>query len=102
MDFANHETVLGIRVTADILREGKNPALAKFPDDFFFGLATAPTHVEDNLTDSWLEWAEEGHVAAWKNAGQPERSTPSLPSPHLRRAHIVLEGSLLALHPATF
>lgn len=25
---------------------------------FFFGLATAPAHVEDNLNDSWLEFAQ--------------------------------------------
>lgn len=28
--------------------------------DFFFGLATAPAHVEDDLNDSWLEFAK-GH-----------------------------------------
>jgi hypothetical protein len=27
-------------------------------ESFFFGLATAPAHVEDNLNDSWLEFAE--------------------------------------------
>jgi hypothetical protein len=26
---------------------------------FFFGLATAPAHVEDQLDDAWLEFAEE-------------------------------------------
>ncbi|XP_042403751.1 beta-glucosidase-like SFR2, chloroplastic isoform X1 [Zingiber officinale] len=26
---------------------------------FFFGLATAPAHVEDNLNDAWLQFAEE-------------------------------------------
>lgn len=28
-------------------------------DEFFFGLATAPAHVEDRLNDSWLQFAEE-------------------------------------------
>lgn len=26
---------------------------------FFFGLATAPAHVEDKLNDAWLQFAEE-------------------------------------------
>ncbi|MBA0829730.1 hypothetical protein Goarm_014313 [Gossypium armourianum] len=28
-------------------------------DGFFFGLATAPAHVEDKLNDAWLQFAEE-------------------------------------------
>ncbi|KAL9265674.1 Beta-glucosidase-like SFR2, chloroplastic-like protein, partial [Drosera capensis] len=28
-------------------------------DEFFFGLATAPAHVEDNLNDAWLQFAED-------------------------------------------
>ncbi|XP_068663742.1 beta-glucosidase-like SFR2, chloroplastic [Aristolochia californica] len=28
-------------------------------DQFFFGLATAPAHVEDELNDAWLQFAEE-------------------------------------------
>ncbi|KAH8943633.1 hypothetical protein BDL97_13G063200 [Sphagnum fallax] len=44
--------------------------------DFFFGLATAPAHVEDDLNDSWLEFAK-GHddvkpVRAWHNIPIPE------------------------------
>lgn len=27
--------------------------------EFFFGLATAPAHVEDRLNDAWLQFAEE-------------------------------------------
>ena len=27
--------------------------------EFFFGLATAPAHVEDRLDDAWLQFAEE-------------------------------------------
>lgn len=27
--------------------------------EFFFGLATAPAHVEDKLNDAWLQFAEE-------------------------------------------
>lgn len=28
-------------------------------DKFFFGLATAPAHVEDKLDDAWVQFAEE-------------------------------------------
>lgn len=28
-------------------------------NEFFFGLATAPAHVEDRLHDAWLEFAED-------------------------------------------
>lgn len=31
-------------------------------EGFFFGLATAPAHVEDSLDDSWLDFAEVGRV----------------------------------------
>lgn len=41
-------------------------------DEFFFGLATAPAHVEDQLDDSWLRFAKEGGVAAWHNQIRPE------------------------------
>ncbi|WOH07390.1 hypothetical protein DCAR_0726820 [Daucus carota subsp. sativus] len=30
-------------------------------DEFFFGLATAPAHVEDRLDDAWLQFAEDDH-----------------------------------------
>ncbi|KAK1424156.1 hypothetical protein QVD17_19475 [Tagetes erecta] len=29
-------------------------------EDFFFGLATAPAHVEDRLNDAWLQFAKDG------------------------------------------
>lgn len=40
---------------------------------FFFGLATAPAHVEDNLNDSWLEFAQSSktQVRAWHNVPLP-------------------------------
>ena len=40
---------------------------------FFFGLATAPAHVEDQLNDTWLDFARSGRVAAWANQREPER-----------------------------
>lgn len=41
---------------------------------FFFGLATAPAHVEDQLHDSWLDFArsEAQPVRAWHNVALPE------------------------------
>ena len=52
-----------------------NPIAAKFgnQDEFFFGLATAPAHVEDQLNDGWLRFAESGGVAAWHNQIEPEK-----------------------------
>ena len=35
-----------------------NPGCESATTDFFFGLATAPAHVEDNLNDSWVEFAQ--------------------------------------------
>ncbi|KAK1390340.1 Beta-glucosidase-like SFR2, chloroplastic [Heracleum sosnowskyi] len=32
---------------------------AQGEDEFFFGLATAPAHVEDRLNDAWLQFAED-------------------------------------------
>ena len=40
--------------------------------DFFFGLGTAPGHAEDSLDDAWRQFAEDGHVQAWKSRGQPD------------------------------
>jgi len=41
------------------------------PEDFFFGLATAPAQAEDHLKDQWLDFARAGHVHAWKNVPRP-------------------------------
>ena len=37
-------------------------AQTQFPSDFFFGLATAPGHVEDQLDDIWKVWGETGRT----------------------------------------
>jgi beta-glucosidase/6-phospho-beta-glucosidase/beta-galactosidase len=42
-------------------------------DRFFFGMATAPAHVEDNLEDGWLAFAREGKVKAFSNVPAPEQ-----------------------------
>ncbi|XP_024540094.1 beta-glucosidase-like SFR2, chloroplastic isoform X1 [Selaginella moellendorffii] len=71
---------------ARLLSGDEAPVLADFstcnvepPDfscerEFFFGLATAPAHVEDKLNDSWLEFAQEKrfNVRAWHNIPQPD------------------------------
>lgn len=43
-----------------------------FPNDFFFGVANAPSQVEDELTDTWVNWAEKGKIAAYHNQISPE------------------------------
>lgn len=40
-----------------------NPSEAEGEKGFFFGLATAPAHVEDRLNDAWLEFAEKSSCA---------------------------------------
>lgn len=42
-----------------------------FSQDFLFGVASAPAHVEDELDDSWLEFAQSGHVKAFHNTFKP-------------------------------
>lgn len=39
----------------------------KAPADFYFGLAGAPAHLEDELDDIWLDFANQGGVAAYSN-----------------------------------
>ena len=47
--------------------------IADFGPEFFFGLATAPGHAEDDLNDGWQRFADEGKVAAYDNANNPEK-----------------------------
>jgi beta-glucosidase/6-phospho-beta-glucosidase/beta-galactosidase len=43
-----------------------------FPADFFFGVANAPSQVEDELIDTWVSWANKGKVVAYHNQTLPE------------------------------
>ena len=47
--------------------------IADFGPEFFFGLATAPGHAEDDLNDGWQRFADEGKVAAYDNAKESEK-----------------------------
>jgi len=49
--------------------------IAHFGDNFEFGLATAPAHVEDALHDAWLDFARAGRVVAFNNTARPEERT---------------------------
>lgn len=53
--------------------QDKSEVIATFPKDFEFGLANAPAHVEDDLKDSWSEFARRGGVSAYDTAHEPER-----------------------------
>lgn len=48
-------------------------ASTQFPKDFFFGIANAPAHVEDNLSDIWIDFADRGGIAAFDNQVEPKR-----------------------------
>ncbi|PON64897.1 Glycoside hydrolase [Parasponia andersonii] len=41
-------------------------------NEFFFGLATAPAHVEDRLNDAWLEFAEENLCEKMETQQEPQ------------------------------
>jgi beta-glucosidase/6-phospho-beta-glucosidase/beta-galactosidase len=56
---------------------GSGGTLAQFPrqegsNSFFFGLATAPAHVEEGLEDGWIDFARKGKIAAFGNQAVPE------------------------------
>ena len=40
--------------------------------NFYFGVATAPAHVEDQLDDIWLDFADQGGVRAFFNTPKAE------------------------------
>lgn len=47
--------------------------MAKFDDNFLFGIATAPGHVEDKLDDVWMDFAKRDGIRAFHNQIEPER-----------------------------
>lgn len=74
--------VFRFAICVAILIIGASPILAKTKSkyafdfskdpDFFFGVATAPGHVEDQLDDIWLNFAREGKVVGFDQVGQAE------------------------------
>jgi len=52
----------------------ENLVIADFGDQdrFFFGIATAPAHSEDQLNDIWLDYARKGKIAAFNNHPRPD------------------------------
>jgi beta-glucosidase/6-phospho-beta-glucosidase/beta-galactosidase len=56
----------------DPLLNSSNIKEYKFSNDFKFGIATAPSHVEDQFDDVWLDWAKAGKVKAFYNQVKPE------------------------------
>ncbi|PIN18105.1 Beta-glucosidase, lactase phlorizinhydrolase [Handroanthus impetiginosus] len=60
--------------SADILAEFNLNPTSEVENSFFFGLATAPAHVEDRLNDAWLQFAEE------KPCDQPESQKGTVPA----------------------
>ncbi|CAH9114971.1 unnamed protein product [Cuscuta epithymum] len=47
---------------------------------FFFGLATAPAHVEDRLNDAWLQFAQEAPCKHSESNNEPQLVDPLLAS----------------------
>ena len=50
-----------------------NSFSAGFPQDFLFGVANAPGHVEDELQDIWMDFAKKGGIKAFHNTASPEK-----------------------------
>lgn len=44
-----------------------------FPQDFLFGVANAPGHVEDHLDDVWMDFAKDGKIRAFDNQVSPQK-----------------------------
>ncbi|KAJ4968491.1 hypothetical protein NE237_015192 [Protea cynaroides] len=59
-------------------------------NEFFFGLATAPAHVEDRLNDAWLQFAEE----------HPCDNSEEVQNPHLADALMAPAASDSSSHQA--
>ena len=47
-------------------------SIATFPDSFLFGVANAPGHVEDDLSDTWMRFAEKDKIRAFNNIPSPQ------------------------------
>lgn len=43
------------------------------PSGLQWGVATAPGHVEDRLSDLWMDWAARGNVSAFQRETAPEK-----------------------------
>ncbi len=75
MLFSYFETAVAkeIEQSANNAQFNNYPVLASFgtQKEFFFGIATAPAHIEDELQDSWLKFAYSGKVAAFHQAYLP-------------------------------
>ncbi len=52
---------------------GLNSYALKLPEDFLFGVANAPAHVEDELNDPWMMFAKQGKTKAFLNQYAPQK-----------------------------
>ena len=62
-----------------------NPALGQdltFPQNFVFGVATAPAQTEDQLNDIWEDWGRSGKIRAYQNEPLPELRNQSWTQPN--------------------
>jgi len=67
----------------DVVETEEGPTLATFPN-LWFGLATAPAHVETVYPgDPWQKWAQDGQVAAYFNAPRKDERLRFLEEPEV-------------------
>ena len=53
-----------------ITAQAKSPV--SISQDFMFGIANAPGHVEDQLDDTWMDFGRDGNIKAFLNQPLPE------------------------------
>eukprot|EP00965_Chrysotila_dentata_P184714 6097468-Pleurochrysis_carterae.AAC.1 len=58
--------------TSDATGVGGYPSAVSFDPSFLIGVATAPAHAEDEATDAWIRFCEEGYCHAWMD--EPRRT----------------------------
>ena len=66
-----HKSIVLLSTLISFHAFAQSVSFKKYPN-FVFGLATAPTHSEDDLNDAWLTFARAGGIAAWRNIHKPE------------------------------
>ena len=61
------------KITPYSFEDDDSEVVAHLPEDFLFGIATASSHQEEDLEDSWAEFARRGGVRAYDSVADPNR-----------------------------
>ena len=61
-----------VALSVNLCWGGSDITLPLLKDKFFFGVSNAPSQVEDQLSDIWMDFANAGHIPAFDNYPHPE------------------------------